>query len=63
MTFFDICLYNFKFNVSSQELVWEDREAKVGILPLYGERIEAGVGGWEGGGWKFSKLSQKWEGI
>ena len=35
-------LYNFTFNVSSRELDWEDREAIVGIPPLYGERIEWG---------------------
>ena len=43
------CLYNFTFNVSSRELVWEDREAIVGIPTLYGERIEWGVG--QGGRW------------
>ena len=42
------CLYNFTFNVSSRELDWEDREAIVGIPPLYGERIEwGGVGVFE----------------
>ena len=50
-------LYNFTFNVSSRELDWEDREAIVGIPPLYGERIE-----WGRGGYEFSKFSQKWEG-
>ena len=31
LTFFDFCLRNFKFDVSSREFVWEDGEVIVGI--------------------------------
>ena len=34
LTFFDLCLCNFKFDVSSREVLWDDGEAIFGIPPL-----------------------------
>ena len=31
LPFFDVCLRNFKFDISSQEILWDDGGATVGI--------------------------------